>query len=119
MEIDVHQYWPFAVLCLALALVVLRLLLREQVTLQGSMSYTAFLALFAAAALFPRLSARVAHAMGFTLLANFLFCLGIMALALLHLRALITISRNETRTIQLIQELAMLEEKLGRTPEAR
>jgi Tfp pilus assembly protein PilV len=57
--------------------------------------------------------------MGFTLLANFLFCVGLMALALLHLRALITISRIETRTLQLVQELAMLEEKLGRAPEAR
>ena len=42
--------------------------------------------------------------MGFTLLSNFLFCVGIIALALLHLRALVALSRLEMRTIQLIRE---------------
>lgn len=77
------------------------------------------LALFAIVALFPQLSAWIAHAMGFALLASFLFCVGVMALALLHLRALVTIPRIETRTIQLTQELAMLEERLGRAPGTR
>jgi hypothetical protein len=50
--------------------------------------------------------------MGFKVLSNFLFCLAIMALALLHLRALVTLSRIEARSVHLTQDLALLEERL-------
>jgi len=112
MSVVIDQYWPFAVLCGALLIIVIRLLLRERLTLQGSISYICFLGAFLTAALFPNLTARLARAMGFTLLSNFLFCLAIMALALLHLMALITIARLEARTVNLTQNLALLEERL-------
>ena len=112
MSID--RYWPFAVLCALLLLVVVRLLLRERIALQGSISFITVLVVFLLAALVPDLTARLAQVMGFQVLSNFLFCLTIIALALLHLRALVTLSRLETRTVHLTQDLALLEEKLER-----
>jgi hypothetical protein len=113
-----HEYWIFAVACLVIAVVMLRLLLSERVTLQGSMSYLAFLTLLGVMAVFPRVTDRVAHYLGFTLMSNFLFCTAIAALAVLHLRALVTLSRVQLRSIALTQELAILEEKLERVIEA-
>jgi hypothetical protein len=112
--VDVYQYWPFVLLCGALLVSVVRLVLRERITLQMSISYLTFLGLFSLVALVPDQAARLAHAMGFTLLSNFLFCLGLIALAVLHLRSLIALSRLEMRTIHLVQNLAILEERLGR-----
>jgi hypothetical protein len=109
---QVERYWLFAVLCLLVALVILRLLLRERITLQGSMSFLGFLLLFAVAGLFPHATGRISAWMGFALPSNFLFSLGIMLLALLHLRSLVTLSRLEMRTITLTQELALLRERL-------
>jgi hypothetical protein len=114
MELDAHRYWPFAFVCLAQLLVLLRLLLRERITLQGSISYIGFLGLFLLAALFPETTGRIARVMGFKVLSNFLFCLAIMALALLHLRALVTLSRVERRSLHLTQDLALLEERLDK-----
>ena len=119
MEIEIDRYWPFAILCAAFLLVVLRLLLRERIALQGSISFIAVLVVFLLTALLPDLTARLAHAMGFEVLSNFLFCLSIIALALLHLRALVTLSRLETRTVHLTQDLALLEEKLDRAKKTR
>ena len=114
VEVEVGRYWPFVALCAITLAVLLRLLLRERITLQGSISYSLFLGAFLLAALAPNTTARLAHAMGFALLSNFLFCVGLMALALLHLRALVTVSRLEMRTVQLTQDLAILEERFGR-----
>lgn len=118
-EIESDKYWPFAIICAVQLIILLRLLLRERITLQGSISYMGFLGLFGIAALFPTPTARLAHAMGFEVLANFLFCAAIMLLALLHLRALVTLSRTETRTVQLTQDLAILEERLDRALRSR
>ena len=104
----------FAGLCLVIALVLVRLLFRERITLQGSMSYLAFLALLGSMAVFPNLWLRIANYLGFTLLSNFFFVTAIAALAILHLRALVTISRVNLRTVALTQELAILQEKLDR-----
>lgn len=116
--VDVHQYWPFVIVCALLLVSLVRLLLRERIALQTSISFLTFLGLFSIAAVIPHQAARLAHAMGFTLLANFLFCAAIIALVLLHLRALIALSRLEVRTIQLIQDLAILQERLARSTEA-
>jgi hypothetical protein len=115
--VDVQQYWPFVILCALLLVSLVRLLLRERVALQTSISFLTFLGLFTVAAIIPNQAARLAHAMGFTLLSNFLFCAAIIALVLLHLRALIALSRLEVRTIQLIQDLAILQERLARQTE--
>ena len=106
--------WVFAGVCLVIALVLGRLLVRERITLQGSMSYLGFLIVIGAMALFPEEAGAVAHALGFSTLANFFFCTCIAALAILHLRALVTLSRVHMRSIALTQELAILQEKLDR-----
>ena len=106
--------WIFGAVCVVIAFVLLRLVMRERLTLQGSMSYLAFLVLLGGMALFPDLTGRVAHALGFSSLANFFFCTAIAALAVLHLRALVTLSRIQLRSITLVQELALLREKLER-----
>ena len=106
--------WVFAVVCLLIALVLMRLLMRERITLQGSMSYLSFLLVLGAIGLFPAQATRVANYLGFTLLSNFLFCTAIAMLAILHLRALVTLSRVQLRSVALTQELALLNEKIDR-----
>ena len=114
MQQVAEDYWIFAVACLAIALVLLRLLFRERITLQGSMSYLSFLVVLGAMAVFPGTTTRVARAFGFTLMSNFFFCTAIAALAVLHLRALVMLSRIHLRSIALTQEVALLQEKLDR-----
>ena len=111
--------WLFGGVCAVIALVLLRLILRERLTLQGSMSYLGFLVLLGGMALFPDATGHVAHALGFSTLANFFFCTAIAALAILHLRALVTLSRIQLRSITLVQELAILQEKLERSLHAQ
>ena len=106
--------WLFGALCLLIGLVSLRLIVRERITLQGSMSYLAFLVLLGVMAALPDVTGRVAHALGFAVMANFFFCTAIAALAILHLRSLVTLSKVHLRTIALTQELAILQEKLDR-----
>jgi len=107
--------WIFGAVCAVIALVLMRLILRERITLQGSMSFLAFLVLLGGMAVFPETTGHVAHALGFSTLANFFFCTAIAALAILHLRALVTLSRIQLRSITLVQELAILQEKLERS----
>jgi hypothetical protein len=114
MQQVAEDYWIFAVACLVIAIVLLRLLLRERITLQGSMSFLAFLVVLGVMAIFPGTTSRIAHAAGFTLMSNFFFCTAIAALAILHLRALVILSRIHLRSIALTQELALLQEKLDR-----
>jgi hypothetical protein len=106
--------WIFGAVCVVIAFVLLRLILRERLTLQGSMSYLGFLVLLGGMALFPDATGHVAHALGFSTLANFFFCTAIAALAILHLRALVTLSRIQLRSVTLVQELAILQEKIER-----
>lgn len=108
----------FAGVCLVIALVLLRLLFRERISLQGSMSYLTFLVLLGSMAVFPNTWLRVANYLGFTLLSNFFFVTAIAALAILHLRSLVTLSKVHLRTIALTQELAILQEKLDRVDAA-
>ena len=109
----------FAAVCFVIAIVLLRLIVRERITLQGSMSYLAFVVVIGAMAAFPDQAGFVAHSLGFSTLANFFFCAAIAALAILHLRALVTLSRVHLRSIALTQELAILQEKLDRVVEKR
>ena len=118
MQNAVESYWVFAVVCGAIALVLLRLLFRERITLQGSMSYMAFLAVLGLMAIFPYQTTILARRLGFTLMSNFLFCTAIAALALLHLRSLVTVSKIQLRSVTLTQELAILQEKLDRLERA-
>lgn len=106
--------WVFAGVCVIIGLVLARLILRERLTLQGSLSYVLFLAVLGSMAIFPDATGWIAHALGFSTLANFFFCTAIAALSILHLRALVTLSRVQLRSIALTQELAILQEKLDR-----
>jgi hypothetical protein len=114
----VERYWIFATICLLVGLVLIRLIFRERVTLQGSLFYFLFLLAMMAFALFPESTAWLSHRMGFTLPSNFLFAVTLGSLALLHLGALITLSRVELRTIALTQELGILKEMLTRSAAA-
>jgi len=114
MQQVTDDYLIFALACLVMALLMLRLLFRERITLQGSMSYMAFLAVLGVMAIFPYQTTILARRLGFTLMSNFLFCTAIAALALLHLRSLVTISKIQLRSVTLTQELAILQEKLDR-----
>jgi hypothetical protein len=107
------NYVWFGAACLVTVIVLLRLLLRERITLQGSMSFLGFLLLLGAMGVFAGTTTKIAHWLGFTLMSNFLFSTAIAALAILHLRALVTISKIHARSVTLTQELAILEEKLG------
>jgi len=114
MQQVTDDYLIFALACLVIALVMLRLLFRERITLQGSMSYMAFLGVLGLMAIFPYQTTILARRLGFTLMSNFLFCTAIAALALLHLRSLVTVSKIQLRSVTLTQELAILQEKLDR-----
>lgn len=109
-----ERYWMFAAVSLVLAALLVRMVVKEQLTLQASLSFLMLLVLGAAIALFPDLTGWVALRMGFSLPANFFFAILIGALAFLHLSALVHLSRVQRRSITLTQELALLEEKVDR-----
>jgi hypothetical protein len=114
MEPIVGRYWLFAVICLGLAGAILRLIAREHLTIQTSLFYVLGLLALAAMALFPNGAAFIAQRMGFALISNWFFAVAIAVLSFLHLTALISLSRVETRSIALTQELGILRERLER-----
>lgn len=107
-----RDYWLFATFCLVVTGLLVRLVVRERITLQGSLSYLLFLGTLIAFAAFPRAATTVANAAGFTLLSNFFFAVISGMFALLHLSGLIAHSKAEIRTIALVQELAIMQERL-------
>jgi hypothetical protein len=113
-----EQYWLFAAFCLVITTVLLRLVLRDRITLQSSLWLFLLLVGLLVLAVAPNLTATVAHAMGFVLPSNFFFALAVSALLLLHVHALVTLSRTELRSITHTQEIALLRERLDRMPGA-
>ena len=114
-----QRYWMFAALCLVVFLVLVRLIVRQRLTLQASLSSLLLLSLLGIMAVCPGITGAVARQLGFTLPSNFFFTIGIGALVLQHLSALVTLSRVELRTIALVQELGILQEKLDRLTKDR
>jgi len=114
-----EQYWLFAAFCCVVATLLLRLVLRERITIQSSLWVFFSLAALVVLAVVPNLTTRLAHAMGFTLPSNFFFALATGALALIHVHTLVTLSRTEARSITLTQELGILREKLDQIESAR
>lgn len=115
-----ERYWLFAGVCVLVALLILRLVLRERLTLQGSLAYLVMLGGLSLLALAPEVGAWIAVRMGFALASNFVFAAAITGLAILHLLALTAISRLELRTVALVQEVAILRsqvEQLARKTE--
>ena len=112
--IGFQRYWIFAALCLGVALFMFRMVIKERVTLQASLSFLLILLLTAAVAIFPELATWVANKMGFTLASNFFLAVGVGALAFLHLASLVHLSRVQLRSVTLTQELGLMQEKLDR-----
>lgn len=111
-----ERYWLFAAFCLVITTVLLRLVLRDRITLQSSLWLFFLLVGLVILAVAPQLTTRLAHAMGFALPSNFFFALAVSALLLLHVHALVTLSRTELRSITLTQEIALLRERIDRMP---
>ena len=112
--LDIQRYWLFVTVCVAISLLLMRLVLRQRITLQGSLSYLVFLAVLVGFALFPSTATLAAKGMGFTLLSNFFFAVTAGMFALLHMGGLVAQSKAELRTIALVQELAIMRERLDR-----
>jgi hypothetical protein len=113
---EFEQYWLFAAFCCVVIGLLLRLVLRERITLQSSLwLFFLLLGLFVLA-VFPGLTATLAHAMGFVLPSNFFFALAVSALLLAHVHTLVILSRTELRSITLTQEIALLRERIDRLP---
>jgi hypothetical protein len=87
---------------------------RERITLQGSLAYVVFLVVLVSFAVFPDTAMWVAETMGFELLSNFFFAVTAGMFALLHLGGLIAQSKAELRTVTLVQEVAIIREQLER-----
>jgi hypothetical protein len=109
---EFERYPVFAAFALLVGALLLRLALRARITLQNSLVFLLFLAGMAALAIDPRVTAWLAAKLGFSLPSNFLFATVIVALVLLHVTTLVTLSRVELRSIALTQELALLREKI-------
>jgi hypothetical protein len=112
--LEFHRYWLFAAFCVSVALLMFRLVIKERVTLQASLSYLLVLLLTATFAIFPEPLTWVAAQLGFALPSNFFLAAAIGALAFLHLASLVHLSRVQLRSVTLTQELALLQEKLDR-----
>ena len=110
----VEQHWIFALFCVFVGLFMIRLVLAERITLQGSLSFLVLLTLGAGVALFPGAVSRLAIRLGFELPSNFFFAASLFALAILHVNSLIMNSRVAMRSVALTQELAILQERLDR-----
>jgi hypothetical protein len=111
---EFERYWIFAACCFVVVAFLVRLLLRERVALQHSLAFLLFMLGLVTAAVFPSLTTRLAQLMGFTLASNFFFAALIGVLVLLHLGTVIALSKLESRTVALTQEIGLMQEQLAR-----
>ena len=109
-----ERYWLFAAVCVGVALFMFRMVIKERVTLQASLSFLLVLLLTIAVSLFPEGARWMAVRMHFTLVSNFFLAVAVGALAFLHLASLVHLSRVQLRSIALTQELGLVQEKLDR-----
>ncbi len=111
---ELEHYWGFGVVCLLIALLLLRLVGRERITLQGSLSLLALLGMGGVLAVLPGATRWLTQVFGFTVQANLIFAGCILALVTLHVRTLVAMSRVEMRSVAMTQELAILREQIER-----
>jgi hypothetical protein len=116
---QIEEHWVFAGFCVVVMGLLIRLVMRERVTLQSSLAFLGMLVAMLAMAVFPERVFWLATRLGFALPSNFLFATGIGALVLLNVITLIILSRVELRSITLTQELGLLQEKLDRLERAQ
>src|SRR3569623_1911986 len=113
-DMQFERYWIFAICCAVVVAMLLRLLLRERVSLQHSLAFLLFMLGALVTAIFPSLTYRLGRLMGFALPSNFFFAILIGVLVMLHLGTVIALSRLEARTIALTQELGLVQEQVAR-----
>ena len=111
---EFSRYWIFAACCTVVVAFLIRLLLRERVSLQHSLAFLLFMLGVLVTAAFPSMTSRLGLLMGFTLPSNFFFAILIGVLVLLHLGTVVALSRLEARTIALTQDLGLLQEQMAR-----
>jgi len=111
---EFERYWIFAICCTVVVAMLVRLLLRERVSLQHSLAFLLFMMGVLTIAVFPSLTYRLGRLMGFTLPSNFFFAILIGILVMLHMGTVIALSRLEARTIALTQELGLVQEQMVR-----
>ena len=111
---EFSRYWIFAACCTVVVAFLIRLLLRERVSLQHSLAFLLFMLGVLVTAAFPSVTSRLGLLMGFTLPSNFFFAILIGVLVLLHLGTVVALSRLEARTIALTQELGLVQEQMAR-----
>jgi hypothetical protein len=114
MEETFARYWIFGIACLGYATLVVWLLFHRRLSLQSSLAYLCLVVGLGVASLLLAWNPRLVGALGFELPSNFVFAASIGALSLLHLMALMTVSKVEARSVTLVQELALLQEELSR-----
>ena len=111
---EFSRYWIFAACCTVVVGFLVRLLLRERVSLQHSLAFLLFMLGVLITAVFPAATSRLGALMGFTLPSNFFFAILIGVLVLLHLGTVVALSRLEARTIALTQDLGLVQEQMAR-----
>jgi len=114
VNMEFERYWIFAACCAVVVGFLVRLLLRERVSLQHSLAFLLFMLGVVITAVFPSVTSRMGRVMGFALPSNFFFAILIGVLLLLHLGTVIALSRLEARTIALTQELGLMQEQMAR-----
>lgn len=107
-------YWRFALACIVVALFLLRLVIRERISLQRSLALLVLMGAGAIWTLFPRSLVIVSRGLGFTLPSNFLLALVVGILVVVHVEALIALSKVEQRSVALTQEVGLVREQLER-----
>src|SRR3569832_2152490 len=105
---EVERYWIFALCCLIIVGLLVRLLLRERESLQHSLAFLLFMLGVVVTAVFPAITSRLGQLMGFALPSNFFFAILIGVLVLLHLGTVIALSRLEARFFVLLLVLCLL-----------
>lgn len=114
MEETLARYWIFGIVCLAYASVVVWLLFHRRLSLQSSLAYLLLVGGLGLGSLLLAWNPRLVATLGFELPSNLIFAASIGALSLLHLFALMSMSKLESRSVTLVQELALLQEQLNR-----
>ncbi len=116
---QIERYWLFTSFVLVIAVMLMRLVLRERITLQSSLSFLTVLVAMIALSIFPDLTWWLTTKLRFTLASNLIFAVSLGALGLLHVFTLVTLARVELRSQTSVQELALLEEKIVRLSHAQ
>lgn len=97
---------------LAFIFVIARLVKRKQLTMKYSLLWIILLFVILLCAVFPVIPYRISDLLGFETPANFIFLVAIFFLLAIALSLSIIVSKQQRKITTLIQELAILENKL-------